>query len=154
MIWKELTSIWSNMNNFSLTWSCGSRQRDTTSSEWKFKLDNLAAKGLIWLAILMNGFNAAPFFEEIWNLFCDCLLRISDTKRFTNVGLMLVLRRRRLATTKLALIQRIVLTCDTPRFYYTAVQDQKTFGFVEYIKYLSRLVFFLLVRLNIPTITH
>ena len=32
---------------FSLTWSCGSRQRDTTSSGWKFKLNNLAVKGLI-----------------------------------------------------------------------------------------------------------
>ena len=31
---------------FSLTWSCGSRQRDTTLSGWKFKLNNLAAKGL------------------------------------------------------------------------------------------------------------
>ena len=29
-----------------LTWSCGSRQRDTTSSGWKFKLNNLAGKGL------------------------------------------------------------------------------------------------------------
>ena len=28
----------------SLTWSCGSRQRDTTSSEWKFKFNNLAVK--------------------------------------------------------------------------------------------------------------
>ena len=31
---------------FSLTWSCGSRKRDTTSSGWKFKLNNLAVKGL------------------------------------------------------------------------------------------------------------
>ena len=31
---------------FSLTWSCGSRQRDTTLSEWKFRLNNLAVKGL------------------------------------------------------------------------------------------------------------
>ena len=28
---------------FSLTWSCGSHQRDTTSSEWKSQLNNLAA---------------------------------------------------------------------------------------------------------------
>ena len=32
--------------SFSLTWSCGSRQRDTTSSGWKFSLNNLAVKGL------------------------------------------------------------------------------------------------------------
>ena len=32
---------------FSLTWSCESRQRDTTSRGWKFQLNNLAAKGLI-----------------------------------------------------------------------------------------------------------
>ena len=31
---------------FSLTWSCGSRQRDTTSSGWKFRLNYLAVKGL------------------------------------------------------------------------------------------------------------
>ena len=30
-----------------LTWSCGSRQRDTTSSGEKFKFNNLAVKGLI-----------------------------------------------------------------------------------------------------------
>ena len=32
--------------SFSLTWSCGSRQRDTISSRWKFGLNNLAVKGL------------------------------------------------------------------------------------------------------------
>ena len=32
---------------FPLTWSCGSRQRDTTSSGWKFKMNNLAVKWLI-----------------------------------------------------------------------------------------------------------
>ena len=31
---------------FSLTWSCGSRQRDTTSSGWKFRLKNLAVQRL------------------------------------------------------------------------------------------------------------
>ena len=31
---------------FSLTWNCESRQRDTTSSGWKFKLDNLAVTEL------------------------------------------------------------------------------------------------------------
>ena len=45
-IWIELTSILSNLNNFALTWSCGSRQRDTTSSGWKFQLNNLAVEGL------------------------------------------------------------------------------------------------------------
>ena len=30
----------------SLTWSCGSRQRNTASSGWKFRLNNLAVKGL------------------------------------------------------------------------------------------------------------
>ena len=30
---------------FLLTWSCGSHQRDTISSGWKFRLNNLAAKG-------------------------------------------------------------------------------------------------------------
>ena len=33
-------------DKFLLTWSCGSRQRDTTSSGWKFKLNNLAVKRL------------------------------------------------------------------------------------------------------------
>ena len=34
------------LGKFSLTWSCGSRQRDTTSSGWKFRFLNLAVKGL------------------------------------------------------------------------------------------------------------
>ena len=36
---------------FSLTWSCGSRQRDTTWSEWKVQLNNFALKSLIVLMI-------------------------------------------------------------------------------------------------------
>ena len=31
---------------FSLTWSCGSRQRDTISNGWKFQPNNLAVKEL------------------------------------------------------------------------------------------------------------
>ena len=42
---------------FSLTWSCGSRQRDTTSSEWKFRLNNLAVKGLNLLLLLYTADN-------------------------------------------------------------------------------------------------
>ena len=44
-IWKKrptFCKIWI----FSLTWICGSRQRDITSSGWKFRLNNLAVKGL------------------------------------------------------------------------------------------------------------
>ena len=44
---QDLTTILLNLNKFSLTWSCGSRQRDSTSSEWKFKFIDLAVKGLI-----------------------------------------------------------------------------------------------------------
>ena len=39
---------------FSLTWSCGSRQRDTISSGWKFRLNNLAVKGL---SIILSHLN-------------------------------------------------------------------------------------------------
>ena len=64
-ICKELTFILSNLNNFHslevvnemnralghlcahMTGSCGSRQRDTTSSGSKLKLNNLAVKRLI-----------------------------------------------------------------------------------------------------------
>ena len=54
-IWNLLTPILSNLNNFSLTWSCGSRQRDTTSSGWKFKLNNLAAEGLnVYISTLLK----------------------------------------------------------------------------------------------------
>ena len=52
---------------FSLTWSCGSRQRDTILSGWKFRLNNLAVKGLImsmlkyadisYLCFLWSGLN-------------------------------------------------------------------------------------------------
>ena len=41
-----------NAEEFSLTWSCGSRQRDTTSSAWKFRFINLAVKGLLWKFIV------------------------------------------------------------------------------------------------------
>ena len=39
---------------FSFTWSCGSRQRDTISSGWKFRLNNMAVKGLNphWFKVL------------------------------------------------------------------------------------------------------
>ena len=40
----DLRSV--NSELFSLTWSCESRQRETTSSGWKFQLNNLAVKGL------------------------------------------------------------------------------------------------------------
>ena len=43
---------------FSLTWSCGSRQRDTTSNGWKFKLNNLAVKGLIQGCKIIVNFKA------------------------------------------------------------------------------------------------
>ena len=36
----------SNLNNFPLTWSCGSRQRSATSTGWKFQLNNLAVTGV------------------------------------------------------------------------------------------------------------
>ena len=42
--WPPCCQIWI----FSLTWSCGSRQRDTTSSKWKFRLNNLAVKKQNW----------------------------------------------------------------------------------------------------------
>ena len=42
-----MITVWMHVyKNF--TWSCGSRQRDTTSSEWKFKLNNLAVKGVMY----------------------------------------------------------------------------------------------------------
>ena len=50
-IWKELTSILSNLNNFPSLESCGSRQRDTTSSGWKFRLHNLAVEGIIIIMV-------------------------------------------------------------------------------------------------------
>ena len=43
---KRVDLYFGKSEYFSLTWSCGSRQRDTTSSGWKFKLNNLAVKGL------------------------------------------------------------------------------------------------------------
>ena len=40
--WLPFCQIWI----ISLTWSCGSRQRDTISSVWKFRLNNSAVEGL------------------------------------------------------------------------------------------------------------
>ena len=65
-IWEKFTTILSNLNNFHSLGSCGSRQRDTTSSGWKLQLNNLAVKELkrwnietkefLQLAIIMNVF--------------------------------------------------------------------------------------------------
>ena len=59
---------------FSLTWSCGSRQRDTISSGWKFKLNNLAVKGLKIYGYLNIDPYPLPWlsFLPIWN---TCLYR-------------------------------------------------------------------------------
>ena len=43
---KIVDLLFVKSDEFSLTWSCGSRQRDTILSEWKFQLNNLAFKGL------------------------------------------------------------------------------------------------------------
>ena len=50
---------------FSPTCGCGSRQRDTTSSEWKFKLNNLAAKGLMQ----SGSWNAITIFQWLSKLY-------------------------------------------------------------------------------------
>ena len=47
------------------TWSCGSRQRDTNSSGWKFGLNDLAVEGLT--------FCAAPFITVIFPAFWSWL---------------------------------------------------------------------------------
>ena len=61
-IWKQLTPILSNLNNFHSLEVVKSRQRDTTSSGWKFRLNNLAVKGLKWLFKLCRCFVS-------WNTF-------------------------------------------------------------------------------------
>ena len=44
--------LWLNKHVwFSTTWSCGSRKRDTTLREWKYKYDNLSGIGLRLLLI-------------------------------------------------------------------------------------------------------
>ena len=40
---------------FLLTWSCGSRQRDTNSSGWKFELNILAVKGLTLTGLTLTA---------------------------------------------------------------------------------------------------
>ena len=44
---KIISLYFVKSESFSLTWSSGSRQRDTTSSGWKLQFNNLVAKGLI-----------------------------------------------------------------------------------------------------------
>ena len=48
---------------FSLTWSCGSRQRGTTSSGWKFSLNNLAVKGLKHSIVFAQTIESKGFFQ-------------------------------------------------------------------------------------------
>ena len=52
---------------FSLTWSCGSRQRDTTSSGWKFKWKNLAVKGLMLFWCIKMTTSYSCFFSHLLN---------------------------------------------------------------------------------------
>ena len=54
----------------SLTWSCGSRKRDTTSSGWKLKLNNLAAKGLTPLSRLPHGISLKKVVEKTNSSIC------------------------------------------------------------------------------------
>ena len=56
---KRVTLYFVKSEWFSLTWSCGSRQRDTTSSGWKFKLNNLAVKGLKHANTILTWISAA-----------------------------------------------------------------------------------------------
>ena len=51
---------------FSLTWSCGSRQRRTTSSGWKFRLINSAVKGLITIIWHCKTYAALWYFLKGW----------------------------------------------------------------------------------------
>ena len=48
---------------FLLTWSFGSRQRDTTSSGSKFKLNNLAVKGINLLEFLINDLSHMTLYK-------------------------------------------------------------------------------------------
>ena len=58
---KRVTLHFAKSESFSLTWSCGSRQRDTASSGWKFELNNLAVGGYF----LHKSFKSKFF--SIWN---------------------------------------------------------------------------------------
>ena len=57
--------ILSNLNNFTHFWSCESRQRDTTSSEWKCQINNLAVKGL-----------EVKWSVQIWSEQSNCIFSI------------------------------------------------------------------------------
>ena len=69
-----------------LTWSCGSRQRDTTSSGWKFRLNNLAGKGLsdnqIGVYIIRIGFTKF-YTNDLANWKEEHYLRIQVTHIFS-----------------------------------------------------------------------
>ena len=74
--------------SFSLTWSCGSRQRDTTSSGWKFSWNNLAVKGLTSQA---TQFAAHP---QLINPYWSLESRLHPTSR-TNTWLSDKQQRKR-----------------------------------------------------------
>ena len=86
--------------DFSLSWSCGSRQRDTTSSGWKmlFHCWDSVEHHIIpghWTCSFLYYFNSLRFIEH-----CNYLALVNwrthpaDTRRWINIGLALAHRPR------------------------------------------------------------
>ena len=87
--------------HFLLTWSCGSRQRDTISSGWKFRLNNLAVKGLMFCSIdfvhccLHVPVGLGPTLDSKYLIILHYMMLLGGSKaipanmrRWTNVSLL------------------------------------------------------------------
>ena len=70
----------------SLTWSCGSRQRDTTLSGWKFRLNNISVKGLSVESIDIDDYLA----QRVRTIPCLQRGTPADTGHPINVGWVIV----------------------------------------------------------------
>ena len=81
---------------FSLTWSCGSRQRDTTSSGWKFRLNNLVVEGLmLWLETAQTAVSQDILFYSIW-IFTHLKLCLADAfQKFKWLKIIQIWQNRR-----------------------------------------------------------
>ena len=80
---KTVDFHFAKSEQLSLTWSCVSRQRDTTSSGWKFKLNNLAVKGLRQYAVTVN--RAIQLAPDMTTYFSDVILRSHHTNSYAQI---------------------------------------------------------------------
>ena len=88
---KRTTDGLTDRCEWGITWSCGSRQRDTTSSGWTFQLNNLAVKGLIFYISIccdLKSTNISNFYPvEVVCRGSETQLQLSENVDFITISI-------------------------------------------------------------------